>query len=206
MTAQLAQPVYLFMFQTVYGNNIIKGKPRNIKHMKKEKHKNCPLHAPYSTQQRGYIILEAFLAVMVIGIALAVFLDIGALSIKTATSIKKSSQANFLLKEAMETTRNFRDGTTWSTNGLGTTTPGNNNPYHFVLDTSTTPNTWNLTPGTETIDIFTRKIIFDQVYRDANNNIVSSGGTLDADTKKVTATISWPDRTMNLITYLTNWK
>ena len=50
-------------------------------------------------KQRGSILLEAFVAVMIIGITFAVMLDIGTLSIKNSTSIRNSSQANFLLKE-----------------------------------------------------------------------------------------------------------
>ena len=157
-------------------------------------------------KQRGSILLEAFVAVMIIGITFAVMLDIGTLSIKNSTSIRNSSQANFLLKESMEITKSYRDGTTWSTNGLGTVSTGSANPYYFTLDTSVNPNQWVLTAGTETTGIFTRKIIFDPVYRDSNSNIVSSGGTLDTNTKKATVTISWPEKTLQLITYFTNWK
>ena len=161
-------------------------------------------------RQKGSILLEALIAIMVLSFAFTVILDVGTLSVKTSTSIQKNSQANFLLKEEMEAARTYRDGTTWTsaTNpiGLGTVNTGSDNPYYFVLDTGVNPNKWVLTSGTETIGIFTRRIVFDQVYRDSNSNIVSSGGTLDNNTKKVTATVSWPEKTLNLMTYLTNWK
>lgn len=156
--------------------------------------------------ESGSILLEAFLAIVIIGIAFGVLLDIATLSTKTSTSIQKSSQGNFLLKEEMETVRSFRDGTTWGTNGLGTVNTGSANPYYFTLDTSVTPNKWTLNSGTETTGIYTRKIIFDRVSRDSNSNIITSGGTDDPNTRKVTIMVIWPEKTLTLITYLTNWK
>ncbi len=159
--------------------------------------------------ESGSLLLEAFIAIMVISVTYAVILDIGTLSIKTSTSIKNSSQANFLLRESMEIVRSFRDGTTWLTNGLGTVSTGNANPYYFVLDTSTNPNKWVLTSGTETTSIFTRKIIFDKVSRDlTTQNIESTYNAAhdDPNTKRATVTVSWPEKTLQLITYFTNWK
>lgn len=159
--------------------------------------------------ESGSILLEAFIAIMVIGISFAFLLDLGALSVKVSTSIQKSTQANFLLREGMEITRSFRDGTTWATNGLGSVSIGSANPYYFVLDTSVNPNKWSLTSGTETVGIFTRKVIFEKVSRDpATSHIQSTYNPSydDQNTRKVTVTVSWPEKTMDLITYFTNWK
>jgi len=159
--------------------------------------------------ESGSILLEAFIAIMVIGISFAFLLDLGALSVKVSTSIQKSTQANFLLREGMEITRSFRDGTTWATNGLGSVSVGSANPYYFLLDTSVNPNKWSLTSGTETVGIFTRKVIFEKVSRDpATSNIQGTYNPSydDQNTRKVTVTVSWPEKTMDLITYFTNWK
>jgi len=159
--------------------------------------------------ESGSILLEAFIAIMVIGISFAFLLDLGALSVKVSTSIQKSTQANFLLREGMEITRSFRDGTTWATNGLGSVSIGSANPYYFLLDTSVNPNKWSLTSGTETVGIFTRKVIFEKVSRDpATSNIQGTYNPSydDQNTRKVTVTVSWPEKTMDLITYFTNWK
>jgi len=159
--------------------------------------------------ERGSILLEAFIAITVISLAFGVLLDIGTLSVKTSTSIQQSSQANFLLKENMEAARSFRDGTTWSINGLGTVNTGSANPYYFILDTGISPNKWILTSGTETTGIFTRKIIFDKVSRDpSTQNIENTYNSShdDSNTKKVTVTVDFSGKTLNLITYLTNWK
>ena len=153
----------------------------------------------------GSILLEAFMAIMVISIAFGVLLDIGTLSVKTSTSIQKNSQANFLLKEEMEIIRTYRDGTTWSTNGLGTVGTGGNNFYYFALNN----NMWNLTSGTETTGIFKRYVVFDKVSRDPttqNIEAVYNSSHDDPDTRKATVTVSWPETTLHLVSYFSNWK
>ena len=210
MIVHLARPGCQFMFQIVYGSNIMKHETYNMKHKKNEKHKSCSMfHVPCSMKQKGSIILEAFIAIMVISVAFATLLDIGTLSVQTSTSITKSSQANFLAKEAIEATRSFRDGTTWATDGLGVVSTGEPAYYYVVLDTGVTPNKWALTSGTETVGIFTRKIIFDQVSRDPSTQNIENPYNAshdDPNTRKATASVSWESRTLNLTTYLTNWK
>lgn len=57
---------------------------------------------------------------------------------------------------------------------------------------------------------YTRTLLVQQAQRDAGGNIVSSGGTDDPDTYKVTSTVNWDftsarSNIVELITYLTNW-
>lgn len=71
-------------------------------------------------------------------------------------------------------------------------------------------NYWELSGANETIGDYQREIIISEVYRDVNNNIVTSNGTLDQHTKKITVNIRWPvngdlDHIFTLDTYLTNW-
>ena len=76
--------------------------------------------------------------------------------------------------------------------------------------TTGNPVRWMLLSGTETVGQFSRKIVFADVNRDVSNNITQSGGTLDSNTKKVTATVSWTSHARTheatLVIYLTNWK
>lgn len=72
-------------------------------------------------------------------------------------------------------------------------------------------NVWAFSGANNTFDKYTRVIAVADVFRDANNNIVASGGTLDSDTKKVVSTVSWNlnssrANSVVLTTYLTNWK
>lgn len=84
-----------------------------------------------------------------------------------------------------------------------------NSPLHIVSGGSG----WQLAAGNETISadpIFSRDITIVNLQRDANGNIVESGGTVDSNTKQVTVTISWTERgnpkDVSLSTILTAWE
>jgi len=58
---------------------------------------------------------------------------------------------------------------------------------------------------------FARSVTISDVQRDGSGDIVSSGGTIDSDTKKMTTNVTWnftPTRqnTVTLDSYLTNWQ
>jgi len=152
----------------------------------------------------GFIFLEIIISVTLIGVVFVTLLGIGFLMLNASSSIQKQTQADSLIKEGFEAVRNFRDGTTWATNGLGTVSVGSSNPYYLA----SSANQWVLTAGTETIGIFTRKIIFDAVSRDVSGNIENTynESTKDTDTIKVTITVTWLDKTIQNVSYLTNWK
>ena len=153
--------------------------------------------------QQGISIVEILVIIAIIGVALGSLLGLATFSLKASTSIKETSQANSLAQETMEAVRNFRDGTTWDSDGLGTLTAG---VAYYPQKTADTPPKWQLIQGEETVDGFTRKIFFEDVQRDSNDNIVETGGTNDPDTKKVKVTVSWGGKEVKIITYLTNWK
>lgn len=89
--------------------------------------------------------------------------------------------ATTLLKETEQAVRSIKDAG-WNNIATFSATP-----LHPII----AGNKWALIPGSENINSLTRQVVVDNVYRDANNNIVSSGGTLDPSTKKATITISW---------------
>ncbi|MEK7124349.1 MAG: hypothetical protein AAB877_01505 [Patescibacteria group bacterium] len=157
----------------------------------------------------GFIFLEILIAVALISIVFILMVGIGFQSLNISASLEKSSKADSFLKEEMEAVRSFRDGTTWATNGLGSALTGTANPYHLVLDTATNPPKWVLATGAETINIFTRKVVFDKVSRNpSSQNIESAYNSANDDpkTSKATATVSWEDKSLELIAYFTNWK
>jgi hypothetical protein len=89
-----------------------------------------------------------------------------------------------LLEEGAEAVKSIRDAN-WSTiSGLtiGTT---------YYLSYNTSSNAWSLTTTPSTVDSFTRTVVFSSVNRDSNDDIAAAG-TLDARTKEVTITVSWP--------------
>jgi Tfp pilus assembly protein PilV len=71
---------------------------------------------------------------------------------------------------------------------------------------------WTFTgTGDNFANKYNRAITIADVQRDALGNIVASGGTPDADTKKVTVSVTWQagaNRNLDatLVTYFTNWK
>jgi len=152
--------------------------------------------------KKGISIIELLIVVAVITTAFATLLGIAGFSLKILNSIKETTQANNLAQEAIEAVRNFRDETEWGVDGLGTLSASTD---YYPQQTGSPPQ-WQMTLGEETINIFTRKIVFNNVRRDGNDNIVEAGGTPDNNTKKVTVTVSWKDEQIQIQTYLTNWR
>ena len=153
--------------------------------------------------EKGISIIELLTVIAIILVVLTSLLGVATFSLSHSILIKETTQANNLDQEAIEAVRNFRDGTTWGANGLGLLTLG---VSYYVQKTADVPPIWQMILGEETIGNYKRKVVFSSVQRDTNDNIVESGGTDDPDTKKVTATVSWKDKKVEIITYLTNWK
>ncbi|HDZ54298.1 MAG TPA: hypothetical protein ENI19_00095 [Candidatus Nealsonbacteria bacterium] len=153
--------------------------------------------------QKGISVIEILVAIAVLLISFIGIFGILVFSLKTSHSIKETTLANFLAQETIEAVRNFRDGTTWNVDGLGTLTT--EVAYHQE-QIGDTPPQWTLALGEEIINGFLRKVIFESVDRDANDNIVESGGTDDPETRKITVTVSWQDKNVEITTYLTNWR
>ena len=153
--------------------------------------------------ESGFTIIEILVAITAIVVAFTAILGFFAFEARVAERSRMRLEAISLSEEAMEAVRNFRDNTTWSSTGIGNLSTG----VDFHPASSSTG--WNIISGSENINGFTRKIIFNRVYRDANDNI-SDSGKEDNNTRKVTVTISWADRQgttqENLITFITNWR
>ena len=154
-------------------------------------------------KERGALIIEILIVAAIIVIALVSLLNAAAFSLKMSALTKQNDQAQKLAEETLEAVRSFRDGTTWNTNGLGTLTL---DVSYYPQKTTDNPPKWNLVSGEETLGIFQRKVVFKSVSRDLNSNIVTTGGLVDTNTKKVIATVSWQDKTVEISTLLTNWK
>jgi len=159
--------------------------------------------AMIKNNEKGIGIIEILVVVAILGVTLGGLLELITFSMKTSSIVKQTSQADALAQETMEEIRSFRDYTDWNTDGLGTLTVGSS--YYPVKSGS--PLKWALVSGVENVGIFQRKVVFSSVNRDANKDIVLSGGTLDPDTKKATVTVSRPGgASVELVTYFTNWK
>lgn len=91
-----------------------------------------------------------------------------------------------------------------------------NQNYSSLVDSAATgisnaSGVWSFSGVENVFDKYTRSIKIESVQRDASGNIVATGGTLDSNTKKVTATVSWNvsgsrNSSTSIGEYLTNWK
>lgn len=155
-------------------------------------------------QQSGMSLVGILIAMTII--VTAVIYVFGAMSFALGALADKKQlyQANFLATEKMEAIRSIRDANQWSSS-LGSVAIDT----AYYLEKSGIPLAWNLLLGEQTLDGFTERIIFNRVFRDANDNITNSGGALDSDTKKITVTMSWVSnkgiKSLELVNILTNW-
>ncbi len=151
----------------------------------------------------GVSLVELLVAVAVIFVALVALSGLGSFVLKISERVKKNVVATNLAQESLEVTRAMREQN-W--NLISNLTVGS--VYHPAKTGS--PAQWTLVSGSENISGFSRQVVLNNVYRDSNDDIVASGGTLDSSSKKVIATVSWNDSGQNfqliLISYLTNWK
>ena len=142
------------------------------------------------------VITASVFLVVILGLAGTYAIAVKA-SLENVTKVK----ATFLEEEGLEAVRLMRD-LSWA-DKIATQVTGV--PFYLVFDGAT----WTAVATSDFIGgIFERKITLTDVYRDSSQNIVSSGGTLDPNIKKVTSAVSWFSRgattTRSLSTYLTN--
>lgn len=143
-------------------------------------------------------MIELLVVVAILTITLTTILGMASFSLGVQGIVRQTAQADNLAKEAMEAIRNIRDNNGWNQITAGT---------HGL---SSAGGVWSFSGGQNIIDNFTRTSLVSDVQRDASSNIVEMGGTPDPDTKKITVTVLWSERSrphkVELITYLTNWK
>jgi len=154
-------------------------------------------------------VIEILIVIFIIVVALIALSGLTTFSLKVSSSIKESALADNLARETIEAVRNFRDGTAWAADGLGTLSVDSSHPHYPRLDTSTSPAKWTLPEGTETTSGFTRKVVFEKVSRNpANKNIeaVYNPANDDPNTRKAVITVSWKSKNFEVIVYFTNWK
>ena len=149
---------------------------------------------------RGFGIIEIVIGSAVLATSLLGISAYYQQSLRVSNSTAQVVQASLLLEEGLEVAKFFRD-TSWT----NISAPATGATYYLAFDGT---NWATSTTNTYVDGLFERKIRLDDVYRDGNDDVVSSGGTLDTGTRKVTATVSWRDHTATTTrtveTYLVN--
>lgn len=134
---------------------------------------------------KGMSVVEIVVAVAVVSAVGLTFASALSRSLALSYRALRTTQTAWLLEESAEAIKTIRD-VNWPT--IQNLTTGTN--YYLTFDTTT--NSWSLTttdPGPIN-GIFSRRIVFSDVFRDSNDDIASSG-TLDNETKYVTVTTSF---------------
>ena len=135
----------------------------------------------------GFSLVEVVIAssiLLLVGLSL-----VGTLSQSTVLSLRalRATQGSFLLEEGGEAVKSLRDNSWTNISGFSTSTT-------YYLSFSTSTRAWSATttnPGL-ILGAFTRSFTISSVSRDANSDIVTSGGTNDTGTRKATINVSWP--------------
>lgn len=149
-------------------------------------------------RQQGFFLFEVVVASAVIATVL-IFL-VG--SIQSSVDVSKRSlektQAAYLLEEGVEAVKAIRDNDFDTITALTAGTP-----YYLHYAAGA----WTLTATAESVDAFTRTVVFSAVSRDASDDIASVG-TDDPGTKKGTVTVTWAApsgaKSESLVFYISN--
>jgi type II secretory pathway pseudopilin PulG len=153
--------------------------------------------------QRGIGLIEILIAAAIIGLVLTSLAAVGNFALKISDHLKKNIIAANLAAEAIEAAKSVKEENWNNIAGLDLGAA-----YHPSKTGS--PLKWTLSQDSETINGFSRQVVLSPVYRDSNDDIAAAGGTLDSDTKKITAAVFWQEGSqnyqINLTAYLANWK
>jgi len=148
---------------------------------------------------RAFGLVEIVVVTAIVSATLAGFLQASILSIRLLRTEQDNLEATLLAQEGMEAVRSVRDES-WTNN----IAPLTNGTIYYPIVVN---NKWTI--GTNNPGVFnnryTRKVVFNQVFRNGTDDIASSG-TIDSETRKVTVTVSWINKQIQLTMYLTNFQ
>lgn len=151
--------------------------------------------------KKGFTMLEILIGASIITASFLGVLTVFDRLTRASRQMVELSQAASLLEEGLEVGRLFRDQS-WINLA--------NWPAGTIYYLTWTGSTWATTTVNALIDSkFERQVSLTNVSRDdTSKNIVSSGGTVDPNTKLVTVTVAWSTTggttTRSLSAYLTN--
>lgn len=150
--------------------------------------------------KRGFGLVEAVVAISMVAGFIVALAAVNTIYVKISFSQNSKIQAAFLAEEGMEAMRFARDAG-WDAN----IAPLSNGAEYYLAFTGAF---WQATTVPNYLGAFDRRIRLEAVNRDANDDIVSSGGALDPNTRLITSTVSWSERgatsTKMVSTYLTD--
>lgn len=148
--------------------------------------------------QIGASLVEVLVAIALTGIMLPALATALVTAKAGRSTTVRQLQANSLLREGQEAVRSVRE--------KGWPNVATNGTYHPVISGSA----WSLAGGSETTGAgYTRQIIISSVQRSVAGAVVTSGGTIDPNSKHVVVTVSWTapyNNSVSTDSYLTRWQ
>lgn len=150
-----------------------------------------------SHNRQGQSIVELIISISIFVVIASSAMIIILGSFSSSRLAEEETQAHLLALEGIEAVRSIRD-VNWT------------NLANGDYGVASASGTWIFSGTFDVHGKYTRKINVSSVNR-LNGNIVTSGGTLDPDSKKVQSRITWnfsPARanTITLTSYFTNWQ
>lgn len=125
------------------------------------------------------MLVELVMAIGIAAIILPALLTGLVASRQSRPQQQQNLQATQLFKETVNAVEQVKNNS-WASFGVDGT-------FHPVISS----NQWTLASGSTTANGFTQQVVIADVYRNSSGSIVTSGGTMDPSTKKVTISISW---------------
>lgn len=155
----------------------------------------------YISNKRGISLVEAVIGSAIAGIAIVAVIGVIASALARKSELTRTVQATVLAEEGIEAMRFVRDS------GWATTSALTLNTDYFPVFNGVSWQVQTNQPGF-VFGVFDRRIRVSSVSRDTNQDIVTSGGTVDPNIKYVTVTVAWSARgattTKTYSTYLGN--
>jgi len=156
--------------------------------------------------KKGFGLIEVLIATAIILTSLVALAAASQISFRVIADSLKRIQAEFLAEEGLEVVRMLRDES-WSSN----ITPKSTGVLYYP-SFSTSTNRWVLedTELTRIDGIFSREIIFEDVYRrNSDEDIISSSSPyskhIDPGTREIISQIHWGnEQKVELRTYITD--
>jgi len=153
------------------------------------------------SKESGVVLVEAIVVASILLIVATGLIFANIAYITSASFTLSSTKATFLAQEGVEVVKYIR--TSGWEDGIENLTDGTT--YYL----SFSPTAWATTTTQEIVDgKFYRSFVVEEVLRDVNDDIASSG-TADSNTKKLTVDVSWLGKTgtttRTIQTYITNF-
>ena len=136
----------------------------------------------FNKTDSGFFLIEVVVATALTATIIIFLLGLVQDTVKISQASLERTQASYLLEEGQEAVKTIRDDAWTNISSVG------NGVTQYL---SWNGSKWTFSSTDSPIDNFSRSVVFEAVSRDANDDIVTTGGTVDTRTRKVTVTVSW---------------